>query len=80
MVASTVNHTEERKFAVGSAAAGPGYVTHFVLSRRPGQRNEAYSSAALRRLRSPGSAALRAATLARICRVEGGYARPDLPR
>jgi hypothetical protein len=26
------------------------------------------------------SAALRAATLARICRVQGGYARPDLPR
>jgi hypothetical protein len=31
------------------------------------------------RLRSPGSAAWRAATLARICRVEGGYARLDLP-
>ena len=30
------------------------------------------------RLRSPGSAALGAATLARICRVGGGYARPDL--
>jgi hypothetical protein len=32
------------------------------------------------RLRSPGSAARRAAALARICRVEGGCARPDLPR
>src|SRR4051794_8633948 len=30
------------------------------------------------RKRSQQVAALRAATLARICRVEGGYARPDL--
>src|SRR5665647_1819811 len=30
--------------------------------------------------RTSGHAALRAATLARICRVEGGYARPDLPQ
>ena len=31
------------------------------------------------RLRSPDSAAWRAATLARLCRMEGGYARPTLP-
>ena len=30
--------------------------------------------------RTRAFAAVRAATLARICRGEGGYARPDLPR
>lgn len=38
MVASTVNYSEERQFVAGFAAAGLGYVTHLVLSRRPGQR------------------------------------------
>jgi len=33
-----------------------------------------------RQITTSALAALRAATLARICRVEGGYARPDLPR
>ena len=38
VVASTVNYDDERNFVTGFAAAGLGYVTHVVLSRRPGQR------------------------------------------
>ncbi len=38
MVASTVNYDDERNFVAGFAAAALGYATHFVLSRRPGQR------------------------------------------
>nr|WP_300051006.1 DUF1707 domain-containing protein [uncultured Nocardioides sp.] len=35
LVASTVNYSEERQFVAGFTAAGVGYVTHLVLSRRP---------------------------------------------
>ena len=38
LVASTVNYSNERQFVAGFAAAGLGYMTHLLLSRRPGQR------------------------------------------
>ncbi len=51
---------------------------HSPISR-PSQRLRYATDCPIRTL-DPDLAALRAATLARICRVEGGYARPDLPR
>jgi len=38
VVASAVNSSDERNFVAGFAAAGLGYVTHFLLARRHAQR------------------------------------------